>query len=87
MYPAVHLRAEVPRRIQIQAGGPPVKVQVNADMCEGHAKCEKAAPEVFKVGDDEVSVVLVDEVAPELVEKVERAIRMCPRQAIAWVNE
>ena len=63
-----------------------MKVQVNADMCEGHAKCEKAAPEVFKVGDDDLSVVLVDDVAPELVEKVERAIRMCPRQAISWAK-
>lgn len=63
-----------------------MKVTVNSDMCEGHAKCEKVAPEVFKVGEDDVSVVLVDEVAPDLVEKVERAIRMCPRQAISWAN-
>lgn len=87
MYPSLPCGRIVPRRSEFQAGEPPVKVQVNADMCEGHAKCEKAAPEVFKVGDDDVSVVLVDEVAPELVEKVERAIRMCPRQAISWANE
>jgi ferredoxin len=31
--------------------------------------------------------VLVDEVPEELREKVERAIRLCPRQAIAWVEE
>jgi ferredoxin len=61
-----------------------MKVTVNSDMCEGHAKCEKAAPEVFKVGDDDVSVVLLDDVPPALVEKVDRAIRLCPRQAISW---
>jgi ferredoxin len=65
-------------------GEAPVKVKVNSDMCEGHAKCQAAAPEVFRVGDDDVSVVLIDEVPKELEEKVERAIRLCPRQAIAW---
>ena len=60
-----------------------MKVTVNADMCEGHAKCEMVAPEVFKLGPDDVSIVLVDEVPNELHEKVERAIRLCPRQAIA----
>lgn len=61
-----------------------MKVVVNADMCEGHAKCEMAAPEVFEVGDDDVSRVLIDDVPEELREKVDRAIRLCPRQAIAW---
>ncbi|MGE0599335.1 MAG: ferredoxin [Dehalococcoidia bacterium] len=63
-----------------------MKVKVDADMCEGHAKCQMAAPEVFKVGDDDVSVVLIDEVPKELEEKVGRAIRLCPRQAISWVK-
>lgn len=63
-----------------------MKVEVNADMCEGHAKCEMAAPEVFKLGPDDVSVVLVDDVPAELKEKVDRAIRLCPRQAINWVK-
>lgn len=63
-----------------------MKVEVNADMCEGHSKCELAAPEVFKLGPDDVSIVLVDEVPAELKDKVDRAIRLCPRQAIAWVK-
>ncbi len=63
-----------------------MKVQVDADMCEGHSKCELAAPEVFKLGPDDVSIVLLDEVPAELKEKVDRAIRLCPRQAIAWVK-
>lgn len=63
-----------------------MKVKVNSDMCEGHAKCQAAAPEVFKLGDDDVSVVLLDDVPAALQEKVDRAIRLCPRQAIAWVK-
>lgn len=63
-----------------------MKVVVNADMCEGHGKCQQAAPEVFKLGDDDVSVVLVDDVPEALKGKVDQAIRLCPRQAISWVK-
>lgn len=63
-----------------------MKVVVNADMCEGHGKCQQAAPEVFKLGDDDVSVVLVDDVPEALKGKVDRAIRLCPRQAISWAK-
>lgn len=61
-----------------------MKVNVNSDMCEGHGKCELAAPEVFKLGADDVSIVLLSDVPKELEEKVDRAIRLCPRQAISW---
>lgn len=64
-----------------------MKVEVNHDKCEGHGKCEQAAPEVFELRDDDLSYVLVDEVPPEQKEKVDRAIRLCPRQAISWVEE
>lgn len=63
-----------------------MKVVVNPDMCEGHGKCELAAPEVFKLGPDDVSVVLVDDVPDSLKDKVDRAIRLCPRQAISWAK-
>lgn len=62
-----------------------MKVQVNQEMCEGHGKCQASAPEVFELRDDDVSYVLVDDVPEELEPKVERAIRLCPRQAISWV--
>lgn len=63
-----------------------MKVRVNEDMCEGHGKCQAAAPEVFRLREDDVSQVIVDDVPAAAVEKVERAIRLCPRQAIAWVK-
>lgn len=64
-----------------------MKVVVNEDLCEGHGKCELAAPEVFELRDDDLSHVLIDDVPEELAPKVERAIRLCPRQAIAWARE
>ncbi len=63
-----------------------MKVEVNHDVCEGHGKCQMSAPEVFELRDDDLSYVLVDDVPPELREKVDRAIRLCPRAAIRWVD-
>lgn len=64
-----------------------MRVVVDYDLCEGHGQCAIAAPEVFAVGDDDRSHVLVAEVGDELRPKVEHAIRRCPRQAIAWAAE
>jgi ferredoxin len=63
-----------------------MKVTVDHDRCEGHGKCQQAAPEVFLVGDDDLSHVLIDDVPESLREKVDAAIRLCPRQAVAWVE-
>jgi ferredoxin len=46
-----------------------------------------SAPEVFELRDDDLSYVKLAEVPEALKEKVERAIRLCPRQAISWVEE
>lgn len=61
-----------------------MKVTVDVDLCEGHGKCQAAAPLVFELRDDDLSHVLVDEVPQDQEKAVDRAIRVCPRQAIAW---
>ncbi|MCC6380946.1 MAG: ferredoxin [Dehalococcoidia bacterium] len=63
-----------------------MRVVVKAELCEGNGKCEAAAPEVFRLGEDDLSRVLVDEVPEALLPRVEQAIRLCPRQALAWVG-
>ena len=40
------------------------------------------APEVFEVRDDDRSYTLVDVIPAELLERVERALKVCPRAAI-----
>lgn len=59
-----------------------MRVDVDHDRCEGHGRCQAAAPEVFELRTDDLSYVLLDPVPAELEPKVERAIRLCPRQAI-----
>jgi ferredoxin len=45
-----------------------------------------AAPEVFELRDDDLSYVKLDPVPDDLKDKVERAIRICPRQAIGRID-
>ncbi|GBD24074.1 Ferredoxin fas2 [bacterium HR29] len=59
-----------------------MRVVVDPDLCEGNRKCELAAPEVFRVGEDELARVLIERPPEELRAKVEQAARLCPRQAI-----
>ncbi|MGI8424541.1 MAG: ferredoxin [Chloroflexota bacterium] len=55
---------------------------VDHDKCEGHGKCEMAAPEVFELRDDDLSYVKLEPIPEEMRQQVERAVRLCPRQAI-----
>jgi len=43
-----------------------VKLRVDPDKCQGHARCYGLAPEIFDVDDYGQSSVIVDEVPPEL---------------------
>jgi ferredoxin len=63
-----------------------MRVTVDHDRCEGHGKCQMSAPEVFELRSDDLSYVKLDEIPAELKEKVDRAIRLCPRQAINWLE-
>ncbi len=63
-----------------------MKVTVDHDRCEGNRKCQAAVARVFEVRDDELSYVILEEVPRDLKDAVDQAIRMCPRQAISWVD-
>jgi ferredoxin len=64
-----------------------MRVVVDRDLCEGNGVCEKRAPEVFRLGDDDQAVVLVERPDEALRPKVEAAVRGCPRQAIRLVED
>jgi ferredoxin len=64
-----------------------MKVVVDYDVCESNALCMAAAPEVFEVRDDDFLYVLMEHPPEELREKVETAVRNCPKQAITLVEE
>ncbi|AUX22470.1 ferredoxin [Sorangium cellulosum] len=60
-----------------------MKIVVNWERCEANAVCVRAAPEVFRVDDDDRLHLLVDDVPSELRPKVEKAVRACPRGALS----
>jgi ferredoxin len=58
-------------------------VELDEDLCQGHAMCELEAPDVFRVPKRGVVEILDAEPPDEIREDVERAIDMCPTQAIS----
>ena len=59
-----------------------MKVVVDYDLCEANALCMDCAPEIFRVEEDDTLTVLIEKPGEELREKLEKAVRLCPRQAI-----
>ncbi len=59
-----------------------MKILVDYDLCEANAVCMGQAPEVFKVDDEDNIHILIEEIPDHLREKVENAVRLCPRQAL-----
>ncbi len=59
-----------------------MKIVVDYDLCEANALCMEAAPEVFRVEEDDTLTILIEQPGEDLRDKVEEAARLCPRQAI-----
>lgn len=63
------------------------KVVVDFGLCEANAVCMGIIPEVFDLDDQDVLHLLTDEVTPENEARIRDAVRQCPRQAIAIVED
>jgi ferredoxin len=60
-----------------------MKIQIDPEKCQGHARCYAIAPELFSVDDYGQSSVIGDgTVPPELEPKARLAIANCPEFAI-----
>jgi ferredoxin len=64
-----------------------MKIEVDWDLCEANAICQRVAPEVFKVDDSDTLHVLQERPAEPLREKLEIAVKRCPRKALKLVEE
>ncbi|WP_406318723.1 ferredoxin [Streptosporangium sp. NBC_01639] len=58
-----------------------MRVVVDRALCQTHAQCVFAAPEVFELDDDD-RLVYVAEPDDGLIDAVEDAVWVCPVQAI-----
>lgn len=63
-----------------------MKIEVNASLCSGHARCNAAAPEIYEVDDSGFSAITTLEVAPEQEEAAVRGAQACPERAISIVS-
>jgi ferredoxin len=59
-----------------------VKVTVDPDRCQGHARCWEICPEVFSLNDEGNAEVLLSAVPAGLEAQVEKAVANCPERAI-----
>ena len=64
-----------------------MRVRVDPDRCQGHARCYALAPELFEVDDFGLSTALNGgDVAAGLEDKARLAVANCPEQAIEIIQ-
>jgi len=64
-----------------------MRIEIDLDLCQGHAMCELEAPAVFSVP-RKGKVTLTDPSPPESERpQVEAAVRYCPTQALRIVPD
>jgi ferredoxin len=62
-----------------------MKVYVDEDLCTGCGICEEMCPEVFEVGDDDISRIISEEECEE--HDVKDVAAECPSEAIIVEEE
>jgi ferredoxin len=63
----------------------PYQIRVDRELCSGYAECAAIAPEVFRLGNDNVSMVIDPEGVDD--ETILDAARACPVDAIILLDE
>ncbi len=61
-----------------------MKIRIEADLCEGHARCWETAPDLIE-DDDRGRGVIIDpgaDIPAELEEQARAAARVCPERAV-----
>lgn len=63
-----------------------MKLHFDEPRCDGFGFCEEVAPEVFATDDDGNLRILLDDIPPELEERVQAATRACPVAALKLLS-
>ena len=63
------------------------RIELDEDLCQGHAMCELEAPDIFKVPKRGAVEILDHEPPDEMRDEVERAVEMCPTRALSITDK
>jgi len=64
-----------------------LRVVIDKLACEGYGKCERIAPDLFKMVEGGIAYVLIDgDLNPERLERAKAAVKLCPVKAIHFVD-
>jgi ferredoxin len=64
-----------------------MRVVVDRTLCESNGVCARLVPEVFVVDDDDRLRIKIEHPPAALRERIEHAVRRCPKQALAIVED
>ena len=59
------------------------RVEVDADLCQGHAMCELQGPDYFRVPKRGTVEILDAEPPDDVRPDIERAVEICPTRALS----
>ena len=60
-----------------------MRVRVDPMVCEANGVCERIAPDVFQLNDDDELTILQPEPPEDLHDTVRNAVDRCPKLALA----
>ena len=63
------------------------RVEVDLDLCQGHAMCELEAPDYFRVPKRGTVEVLDSEPPESARSEIERAVEACPTRALFIIQK
>lgn len=63
------------------------RIEVDVDLCQGHAMCEVESPGYFRVPKRGTVEILDDEPPDEALAEIERAVESCPTRALSIVRK
>jgi len=64
-----------------------MRVVVNRTLCESNAVCARLVPEIFVVDDDDRLQIKQAQPPEALRERLEHAVRRCPKLALSIVED
>ncbi len=64
-----------------------MRVRVDRELCESNGVCVQLVPEVFELDDDDRLRVAQERPPEALRARVEHAVRRCPKQALAILED